>query len=584
MHTKFVCVTFVSVLPLDSGSVWGPLEWSFDANAQGERFGDDTVRELRPGRAVDLNWTTVVDVGDLKPGDKIVVELKAIEHGVLGTSDRGMVRATLRYPFALLEETDLWASKAGLLPAHHFRATVHFRPGPDLPWDRPPPTISAAWGNEVVIGLSAPRVEIHPVIPIPMTGGQGPKRPKGFDLKPTTRFAWKPKLTPALALNAVPNPSLIPVLSEDTADFSHLAAKLAITYLRPKEFDTRRLYWKVQSGPVKIHGNPRGLSVLAYGTESAADPAILAVRLDGPDGPILCLFRAFVGEVLKLPYRVNIIDYVAPPGDANAQSFKPRSRPADIVNHIKMANVLLYQSGLLLTPDDDRTAYDGAQDGGAAAYTVTVTHSTYTWESSYHGDARVPAMRLNWRPGVLNICYVKSLVGSDAGGAATDRPGLPGGLVELEGTPSSSWRSPSGMAPDGDATTVVMDTMTASDVRSGPDFINHVTARGLDVSALSKMYGFVIGDYRPPEDSWYGRTIAHETGHVLGLCHRGSGASRYPFGSDDQVNDPWKTGFPWHENVMAYGEDRSLDLDLIQTKVLRRHPAVSEPVEWKKRK
>src|SRR5690606_25678761 len=176
-------------------------------------------------------------------------------------------------------------------------------------------------------------------------------------------------------------------------------------------------------------------------------------------------------------------------------------------------------------------------------------------------------------PSVLNFIYIVSFKEKESlAGTAKDRPMLSGSEIELDGNPTTSWVCPSGVYPDKDATAVRMLSMPGSPVRDGEDDLAYVAARGLPADALEQLWGFVLVDYTDPHRSSWGRTIAHELGHVLGLRHRGNGATDFPPASDDCVNDPHGKGHPWRENVMCYGGDLSLDFDLIQTKCIRKHP------------
>src|SRR5690606_11592557 len=109
--------------------------------------------------------------------------------------------------------------------------------------------------------------------------------------------------------------------------------------------------WHVKKGPVAFHGGSAGLSVLAYATSDSQSLVEIELRWGGASGPVLCLFRAFVGYIKRIPYRANIVC---------GTTLKPQVTHADVTRHVAHANVLLFQSGLLLVPDRDARAFDGA--------------------------------------------------------------------------------------------------------------------------------------------------------------------------------------------------------------------------------
>lgn len=570
-------VQFLQVTVLDDDS-WGKVDWSFKATVGGTEIGDtNEVYEVATHDVVVVNRSIDVDVTGYSYGEDLLITFEATEVGTLWDTSKGMVTLKLHYPFENDVDVYLDGTDEGLVfEQRHY--SVHVKvtvlagfsapPDPAIP---PVPLPGGAPGDDfTVIDGSAipPRVEVHPVVPLPSSDQLPPRPPSkpGMAAGQTTRFVTAIPLTGSVAPNALPNPSLIPILDPSDADFASHVSRLAVTYIQPKDIDTRKITWHVKKGPVAFHGGSTGLSVLAYATADSPSLVEVELRWGGASGPALCLFRAFVGYIKRIPFRANIIC---------GATLQPQVTHADVTRHVKDANALLFQSGLLLVPDRNATAFDGAVPS-AAHPGVYVVNTTDGMTVRVPREAPPQAMRLNWNPGTMNLLYICSFDRGSAAGVATDRPGLPGGSVEVGGTPSSSWVYPTGVKPDDDAETVEMVSMDASDVRTGADDVSYVKSRGLPEDSLSRMWGVTLPDYTTPADPDWGQTVAHEVGHVLGLRHRGNGGNRKD--SHDGVNDRHGKGHPFKENVMAYGYALAQDLDLVQTKCVRRHAIFAVPI------
>jgi hypothetical protein len=133
---------------------------------------------------------------------------------------------------------------------------------------------------------------------------------------------------------------------------------------------------------------------------------------------------------------------------------------------------------------------------------------------------------------------------------------------------------PSGVPPDGPAVKVTMQTMPGSTRGTSKADKDYLKARSLPAGSFDQLFGLIMPDYTVPSDPDWGQTVAHETGHVLGLRHRGNPGNKTPGPSADGINDPAGVGYPWLQNTMCYGYAQSQDLDIIQSMVIRRHPVL----------
>lgn len=590
----WVCLNAVFVE--DDSDFWGPGEWYLTATIDGKPVGDpkhEFVARSQQWLALRPTdqWSAQIDVSGRGPGSTVPISLKGREDDVFSDDDLGQVSAALKYPYKREMNVTIPASivkkkryywlnlivkileeKATLGPLGPAQLFVNRQAsGTD--------TISTVSGAQII-----PRVEICPVVPTPAPTSLPPRPvfPVALAAGKVMPQAAAVPLTATLDLNALPNPAVIPILSKSDPDIAKKAARVAVTYIEPGNLDTSYFSWFVKSGPAAFYGDTDGkMEVLVYGTGAGASDleVIIELRWDGATGPLLATFRAWVGKPMQIPYRALILT----PAKA---SLKVRTTPADAAKHIAMANALLWHAALQLVPDTDATAWDSAVSSGNGIFQITLSSKNVGFTVGINDNLPPVATRLNFRPGVLHICYIKSSKSGGIAGVATDRPQLSGANETLAGTPSPSWVQPSGVPPDGAAGSVTMKTMPKSARGKSAGDKAYLKARALAANAMDQLFGLIMADYTVPADPDWGQTIAHETGHVLGLLHRGNagyfsdsttapptaGAKRDP--SDDGINDPKGNGYPWWENIMCYGYTLSQDFDILQAKVIRRHPVL----------
>ncbi len=618
MPVSKIKISFVSVGVADTADIWGDDTWGFSASINGDFVGnvmDEFTARDKGIIVLPAKWSAEIDVSQQT---KFIYGVK-VKFAVIkldGVDSLGEVSYEFKYPFARGKTISIDSPVQHGLFADHQYYTLQVRL--DVLEVKSFKPKFGSWQNfvkasrqnkksktftTVSVNQVLPRVEVCPVVPSPEWPSMMPKRPDiaiksglwpGLDTPQNAPVT----LWPLPPLNSTYNPSLIPIIPKTDPDFAKKVAKLAVTYFEPGDLDLSKLTWKVKTGPSEIVGSNKGVKIKLLGTGSGASDQLteVEVRWDGRNGPLLATFRAWVGNIKTAMYRINLINGPTP---ATSVAFPPQ----DYKNQVEMARCLYWQAGIALVPDTDTTCWDGATrtdpSTGAAlppgVFIVPVTDPTLT--VNVNNFAPTPASRLNCRPGVLHAVYVCSTP-APIRAAATDIQGVDGQDYALGGTPSSSWGLPSGVPPDDPAGTLTMKTFASSNRPSkkavGDDA--YVTARhavdpSFTAASMAKIYAAVLPSawttvFGSGTDPNAGVNVGHELGHVLGLMHRGhtNQSKKGPFGSDDKIDcmgmDGVARGHPWHENIMTYGYagntggvTRAQDIDLLQTAVIRKHPA-----------
>jgi len=390
------------------------------------------------------------------------------------------------------------------------------------------------------------RGELHPVTPTP-TAGLPPRPVMPVGTPAGTQYGAAIAVTAASPINVIPNPPVIPILTAATATAT-TAARIRFSYIQPNTWNftpsDARLTWTVVpvsgSPAVSFVGAAQGREVLVYGT--APGEVRLEVRLGDA---LVSTYRALVGRVRAIPCRFNILR-------GTTASARPRSTPLDVSNHVQVANCFLRQLGIQLTMDTNIsvTHHAVAVVGMPGIFTINVANGV---TRNTNGNT---AVTLNRRAGVLNFAYIRSDPAGNLGVGMFFPASGAGATISDNGTPSTSWITPSGVAPDGAAGNITMRLIGA---------LAHPTIHG----TFAAMY--VTDGNGPPATAAaqlsYGGTIAHEVCHLFNLNHR-----------VDTAGSPFNDGlnYPPGENVMHWNNPGTIaqSFDIIQARAVLRSPLV----------
>ena len=260
-------------------------------------------------------WSEIVDVSGDAAGDEIEIKFRVVEHDLIWNDDLGEVTAKLKFPytepikFIFLEGPMLSGGLFGsdhrafsllIIVRHHGDfASTNTSGASRIPVTRG--SRGAATFNTVTGEPFTPRVDVHPVIPVPVPPSHVVRPvhiPSGLDPAVVTPIAQVAAMPAAPSLNALHNPSVIPILSATDPDFANRVANIGVTAYQPGNLDTSKLFWKVASGPAVIVGGTTGLNIKARGTGSGDDEmAVFEVYWESEDGPLFATYRAWVGKL-----------------------------------------------------------------------------------------------------------------------------------------------------------------------------------------------------------------------------------------------------------------------------------------------
>jgi len=555
---------------------FGSGEFYFICSVDGKTVGDKSkIFDARVGKWIALpakTWSAEVDVAGKS---SVQMRFNGKDDDVLWDDDLGTVSYTLRPPWTqreLRHDTEFFTLEwsVELLVDGRFG---HHPPDAVFACRAANGTASCTTVSGVPI---VARVEVHPVRPVPPLANLPPRGlPAGPVLGVDNNGGTS--ISPGDPINIVPNPSVIPILTAPggaapaagappIADATN-AARIEVTFYRPNTLaftdNDQRLEWSARplaGGAVSFLGQPRGLKVMVYGT--AAGEVLLEVKFRGQ---IMASYRALVMPVKQIPCRINILN------GPNARS-QPRATPANVEDHLRIANRFLRQVALELVLDTNPQRRNGATATGTPGiFRIRVSPGTTRNVDSDVVD--VVASRLNYRPDVMNFAYVHSEKRASVGGVATDFPAsnvappAAGGRprVSDSGTPSTSWITPTGVKPDAAAGTVEMELITAIQRPGHPRLFAMLVCDTVgDPSVLA-------------DQQLYAKTLCHELGHILNLGHRVERADPTT-ATGLAFNGVFWDGLnhPPEQNIMfwAGAQDICQDFDIIQTRAIHQSPLV----------
>jgi hypothetical protein len=551
---------------------FGSGEFYFIATIDGQSVGDRKhIFDAREGQWINLpsdTWSAVVDVTGK---NRVVVKFNGKDDDLFFDDDLGTINRYLSPP---------WAERTFRHDTEYFTLEWSVELLIDGSFGHHPPNdvfaCRAAAGNANCTTVSGvpivARIEIHQVRPVPPA-----LPPRGLPAGPVLGVDNNggTNITPASDINVVPNPAVIPILTAPggaapaagappVADAT-TAARIEVTFYRPNTLaftpNDPRLKWTVRpiaGGAVSFVGPAEGLNVMVYGT--AAGEVALELRFRGE---LMATYRALVQPIKHIPCRINILN-----GPAAAS--RPRATPANVQDHLAIANRFLRQLALELVLDTNPHRSDGAVATAIPGiFRISVSKGT-TWHINSDLTA-VPATGLNYRRSVMNFAYIHSERHANIGGAATDfpssnlAPAAPGARPTItdNGTPSTSWIAPTGVAPDGAAGAVTMRLI-----------------KGIQRPGHPRLFAMFLSDtIGDPANAaiqqLYAKSMAHELGHILNLGHRveqadpttATGLSANGIFFDGLTHPP-------QENIMFWAGVQAIcqDFDIIQARAVRQSP------------
>ncbi len=539
-------VIFHRVLVIDDSDTFGSGEFYFIAEVGGKPVGNRKIHDAVEGQYITLpkaEWTSpAIDVRTLS---SVAIRFRGMDSDVFSDDDLGSVTHTLKPP---------WRQGTFRLSTKFYVIEYEVVLGVAGKFvNQPAGTVFSArqaGGKVTAMTVSATervlRGELHPVTPTPTTGlPLRPVMPVGTPAG--TQYGAAIALTSGSPINVMPNPPVIPILTAATAT-ADTAARIRFSFVQPNTWNFAandpRLTWKavpVTGSPaVSFVGPPQGREVLVYGT--APGEILLEVRLGDA---LVSTYRALVDTVRRVPCRFNIVR-------GRAAAARPRSTPFDVTQHVDIANCLLRQLGIELTMDTNITVTNHAVPVVGAPGIFTIDNVANGVTRNTTGNT---AVTLNRRTGVLNFAYIVSDTGGNLGVGMFFPASGAGTTITDNGTPSTSWISPSGVAPDAAAGTVTMRLIAA---------LAHPTIRGFAGMIVTDTNGVPSA---PAAQLSYGGTIAHEVCHLFNLNHRVDGPTS-PF--NDGLN------YPPGENVMHWNNPTTVAqcFDIIQARAVRRSPLV----------
>jgi hypothetical protein len=239
-----------------------------------------------------------------------------------------------------------------------------------------------------------------------------------------------------------------------------------------------------------------GRSTRVYGTADGRIKLSVYVRSanGGHIGGALATYEALVVPLREIPYRVQLLH-------GQTAGVGTNSSAENVTNHIAMANDYLRQLGVKLVPDVNQAPQPNSGSVAVPGYSAifeTTVPDAYVKDIDTATLNDEAANGINYRDKIVNIVYVENIPGK--WGTTVIAPGHPDNNITMK------YR------------------ITEDDL----PYDYTMTLHGQTPSIAPNNWGFLIdngsvpANYRDPQTDGlhFAVTIAHETGHILGLRHR----------------------------------------------------------------
>src|SRR5262245_38595724 len=228
-------------------------------------------------------------------------------------------------------------------------------------------------------------------------------------------------------------------------------AKFRVTYVRPGDLNLLedgddRLEWRcvpIAGGEATFFGPTDGRKVKLHGVTRGEVGLELRFR-----GVLVAVYRALVLPLVRIPSRITILY-----GDPANVALRPQTTPGQAAMDLRRTNKYWWQAGIQFYLSRSRTI--GYLPAGVAAANVRNTRVRGVFEADVpagltrgvSASAADPAA-LNARQWVANFNYVKSCSSATTVGAQIGNEAQVSASITDRGTPSTSWKRPTGVPPD----------------------------------------------------------------------------------------------------------------------------------------
>lgn len=383
------------------------------------------------------------------------------------------------------------------------------------------------------------------------------------------------KIDPNGDLNQITNPAGI-VINNQPSETN--TAIFEITTSLSDEDSESLFFWEIESegGAASFYpsGDNRGKKVKLNGTTEGL--ITLKVRASNEHGPYLegLEVEAMVVNEKTLEYRINFLRFSGTSkADLSGSSIKPQ---------LKIANIVLRQAGIRLTPNTDNLDLEIQSpyfayaiphaSGEPGVYTVATVDEDMVVSANEGQSYR--AISVGYVPGVVQLTVLNFRDGGESAKALAFPKSLHGTT-----TISADYRISVDDKTDNRSHT--MNTFVGNIADEEPllgIMYENIAFPGL-VGAVFPLNGLTTSGQMIFNNKFKGRTIAHEIFHLLNVRHRegkqGPDAAPGPDGLTPVTDENGNLiRDKYNRNLMDYGVQ--IDIDLLQLMMARKSPLLKD--------